>query len=61
MAECCRCSADEPAGDVQLEKEGLVIDHEKTDGLKGLLSIRSVKYTTAPAIADEVTKSFWLS
>jgi glycerol-3-phosphate dehydrogenase len=50
-------SANEPAGDVQLEKEGLVIDHEKTDGLKGLLSIRSVKYTTAPAIADEVTKS----
>ena len=38
----------------QLVKHSKVIDHTRADGLKGLLTIEGVKYTTAPAIAREV-------
>jgi len=33
-----------------------IIDHEKTDGLKGIISIKSVKYTTAPQLAKRVMR-----
>jgi len=38
---------------IQLEKHSLIIDHEQS-GFSGLLSVRSVKYTTAPSVAWEV-------
>lgn len=40
---------------VQLEKNSQIIDHEK-DGLKGLITVKSVKYTTAPYVAREVVE-----
>lgn len=49
-----------PAGSVrhsaepQMVKHSKVIDHTRADGLKGLLTIEGVKYTTAPAIARDV-------
>jgi glycerol-3-phosphate dehydrogenase len=42
--------------DLKLAKREVVIDHEKKDGIKGLLSVRSVKYTTAPFVAQKVMK-----
>jgi len=42
--------------DVQLEKHSTIIDHYSTEDLEGLLSVRSVKFTTAPVIAEEVLK-----
>ncbi|MFQ5486571.1 MAG: glycerol-3-phosphate dehydrogenase C-terminal domain-containing protein, partial [Desulfobacterales bacterium] len=39
---------------VRLENRAAVIDHEKFHGLKGLLSVKSVKYTTAPQMAKKV-------
>jgi len=43
-------------GTPQLLKTPKIIDHEKSEGLAGLLTITGVKYTTAPAIALEVEK-----
>lgn len=40
--------------DIQLDKHTVVIDHEKTGNIKGLLTIKSVKYTTAPQTAKHV-------
>ncbi|MBC8489085.1 MAG: FAD-dependent oxidoreductase, partial [Bacteroidetes bacterium] len=40
--------------DVQLDKHTIVIDHDKTENIKGLLTIKGVKYTTAPQIAKQV-------
>lgn len=42
------------ADTVQLEKSSRIIDHGKAGGVKGLVSIKGVKYTTAPDIADKV-------
>ena len=42
---------------VQPEKHSLVYDYEKDFNLKGLLSIKSVKYTTAPVIAESIVKN----
>lgn len=38
----------------QVVKHSQVIDHERQDGVRGLMTIEGVKYTTAPAIAREV-------
>ncbi len=38
----------------QVVKHSQVIDHEWQDGLRGLMTIEGVKYTTAPAIARDV-------
>ncbi len=43
-------------GTPQLVKHSRVIDHEKLEDLRGLLTIEGVKYTTAPAIARQVEK-----
>lgn len=43
------------SGAVQLAKHSLIVDHGKTGGPQGLLSLRSIKYTTAPVEADKVT------
>ena len=42
--------------DVQWENRSLVIDHEKRNGIRGLISIKGVKYTDAPQTAKEVMK-----
>lgn len=42
--------------DVQLEKHSAIIDHKTDLKLDGLLSVKSVKFTTAPVIAEEVVK-----
>lgn len=42
--------------DVQPETHSLVFDHSEKGNYKNLISIRSVKYTTAPAIARDVLK-----
>lgn len=39
---------------VQLDKSSRIIDHGKTGGVRGLYSIKGVKYTTAPDIAEKV-------
>ncbi|MDZ7346925.1 MAG: FAD-dependent oxidoreductase, partial [candidate division KSB1 bacterium] len=49
-----------PAGDVTLVKHYRVIDHEKSTGHPGLITVMSVKYTTARGVAEEVTKKFIL-
>ena len=41
---------------VQPEKHSIVYDYEKDFKLKGLISIKSVKYTTAPVIAENIVK-----
>ena len=38
----------------QVVKHSQVIDHEQQDGVRGLMTIEGVKYTTAPAIARDV-------
>ncbi|WP_092222572.1 glycerol-3-phosphate dehydrogenase/oxidase [Desulforhopalus singaporensis] len=49
--------ADESASDsVQLDKSSTIVDHGATGGVSGLLSIKGVKYTTAPDIAEKVIK-----
>jgi len=45
---------DEGHDTVQLEKSTRIIDHAKTDGVAGIISISGVKYTTAPVIAWRV-------
>ena len=38
---------------VRLTRDGLVIDHQKKDGISGLISILGVKYTTARVVAEQ--------
>ena len=40
----------------QVVKHSQIIDHERQDGVRGLMTIEGVKYTTAPAIACEVER-----
>jgi len=47
--------------DVQLTKCCEVIEHGKRGGPKGLVSIRSVKYTMAPIVAKQVLKTIDVS
>lgn len=44
---------DPSTGDIQLMKHGDVHDHRK-DGLRGLISVTGVKYTTARRVAEKV-------
>ena len=41
---------------VQPERHSTIYDYEKENNLKNLFSIKSVKYTTAPVIAEDVIK-----
>jgi glycerol-3-phosphate dehydrogenase len=47
---------DSKADSVQLDKSSLIIDHSAVDGRNGLFSIKGVKYTTAPDIAERMVK-----
>jgi glycerol-3-phosphate dehydrogenase len=47
--------------EVQLAKRSAVIDHESKEGIKGLVSVRGVKYTTAPYVARKVLKKLGVS
>lgn len=38
---------------VTLTRDGVVIDHQKKDGISGLISILGVKYTTARVVAEQ--------
>ena len=40
----------------QIVKHSEIIDHEQREGIRGLYTIESVKYTTAPAIAAQLGK-----
>jgi len=42
--------------DVQAETHSLVFDHSKNGNLQNLISIKSVKYTTAPSIAKNILR-----
>ncbi len=44
------------ADSVQLDKSSLIIEHGPLDGRNGLFSIKGVKYTTAPDIAEKMVK-----
>jgi glycerol-3-phosphate dehydrogenase len=52
------------ADSVQLDKSSLIIDHGSEAGINGLFSIKGVKYTTAPDIAEKMVgmlaKDKWL-
>ena len=37
---------------VRLTRDGVIIDHQKKDGISGLISILGVKYTTARVVAE---------
>jgi glycerol-3-phosphate dehydrogenase len=50
-------STNQVSGDVQLDKHTLITNHASTDNIRGLLSIKGVKYTTAPNTAKLVLKS----
>jgi glycerol-3-phosphate dehydrogenase len=39
---------------VKLTRDAVVIDHQKRDGVPGLISVLGVKYTTARAVAEQV-------
>lgn len=52
MADGC----DSAAATVQLAKHSLLVDHGASGGPSGLVSLRSIKYTTAPAEADKVAR-----
>ena len=45
---------DSGADSVQLDKSSLIIDHGPADNRYGLFSIKGVKYTTAPDIAEKM-------
>jgi glycerol-3-phosphate dehydrogenase len=46
----------EPRGsEVQRTRRGVMVDHQQTDGLEGLISLQGVKYTTARLVAEHVT------
>jgi glycerol-3-phosphate dehydrogenase len=49
------CSGKNEFG-VQLEKSSQVVDHGQKNGIEGLISVKGVKYTTAPQTAKKVTK-----
>ena len=38
---------------VRLTRDGVVIDHQKKDGISGLISVLGVKYTTARLVAEQ--------
>ena len=38
---------------VRLTRDGVVIDHQKKDGISGLISILGAKYTTARVVAEQ--------
>ena len=38
------------------DRHSVIYDHESQDGLKGLISVKSTKYTTAPQSAEKVLK-----
>ena len=38
------------------DRHSVIYDHESRDGLKGLISVKSTKYTTAPQSAEKVLK-----
>jgi glycerol-3-phosphate dehydrogenase len=38
------------------DRHSVIYDHESHDGLKGLISVKSTKYTTAPLSAEKVLK-----
>ena len=38
---------------VKLTRDGVVIDHQKKDGISGMISILGVKYTTARVVAEK--------
>ena len=38
---------------VRLTRDGVVIDHQRKDGISGLISVLGVKYTTARAVAEQ--------
>ena len=38
---------------VNLTRDGVVIDHQKKNGLSGLISVLGVKYTTARVVAEQ--------
>jgi glycerol-3-phosphate dehydrogenase len=40
-------------GGVKLQREGVVVNHQKTDGVAGLISVVGVKYTTARLVAEK--------
>ncbi|MBU1567916.1 MAG: glycerol-3-phosphate dehydrogenase/oxidase [Proteobacteria bacterium] len=44
------------ADSVQLDKSSMIIEHGLLDGRNGLFSIKGVKYTTAPVIAEKMVK-----
>jgi glycerol-3-phosphate dehydrogenase len=44
------------ADSVQLDKSSMIIEHGPLDGRNGLFSIKGVKYTTAPDIAEKMVK-----
>ena len=41
---------------VQLDKSSQIIDHSRTEQIEGFYSIKGVKYTTAPVIAQDMVK-----
>ncbi len=41
---------------IQLEKSSQVVDHRQKNGIEGLISVKGVKYTTAPQLAKKVVK-----
>jgi glycerol-3-phosphate dehydrogenase len=44
------------ADSVQVDKSSMIIEHGPLDGRNGLFSIKGVKYTTAPDIAEKMVK-----
>jgi glycerol-3-phosphate dehydrogenase len=44
------------AGDVVLQKHGQIVDHERTDGIAGFLSVVGVKWTTARLVAQQAVQ-----
>jgi len=47
-------AAEDGSDTVQLEKSTRIIDHAKKDQIEGFISISGVKYTTSPAVANQV-------
>lgn len=52
----CRRQAD-PTKEPALLRHSRVTDHAKTDGIEGLLSVATIKYTTARGIAEGMMKT----
>ncbi len=46
----------ESVSEVQLAKHSRIIDHRRHDGIRGLISLVTIKYTTAPATARQVLR-----